>query len=162
MFCAIFLTSGPLFFYFPTVAAFSFSLYFSVTATVMFLHYLALYYHMCSRGWNNYQRRQILNPFLLYSLFSFCYNAVTFTHPYPPFVSLIGRHRFVFFNYYFQTQTRGGLTELGDATPFLYTFAMSLLGIKKRDLCFCFFCFLFLFLFRYNKKEKNSYKRFPL
>lgn len=161
MFCAIFFTSGPLFFYFPTVAAFSFSLYFSVTATVMFLHYLALYYHMCSRGWNNYQRRQILNPFFIVFFVFFLLQCCDFYTPIPPFCVTHWQAQICFFfNYYFQTQTRGGLTELGDATPFLYTFAMSLLGIKKRDLCFCFF--FVLFLFRYNKKEKNSYKRFPL
>lgn len=41
------------------------------------------------------------------------------------------------------------LIQLGDATPFLYAFAMSMLGIKNEICAFV--------LFRYNKKKKISH-----
>lgn len=116
---------------------------------------LALYFYMfslaCSR-WNNHQRRlkTTIKGFFSLSFFPFflSYNAVTFTHTN---VSLICGHKCFISNPY----KRKSLIQLGDATPFFYAFAMSMLRIKNKICAFV--------LFRYNKKKKNlSYKRFPL
>lgn len=99
---------------------------------------LALYNHVLAilfKVWNNHPTAQTLKPFRY---------AVTFTHQ-SPCVSFICEHGFLFFTFflfslffYLNPNKRKGLKQLGDATPFFYTFTMSLLGIEKQDLCFCF------------------------